>query len=322
MKHLLKSICALCLALALTIPAFAIEPDASPLTDLDQVVHKDAVQLMVDLKVIQGKEDGSFDSKGTLDRATMAKLLYGILMNGADPALFASVDTGLTDIKDNWAENYIKYCYSVGIISGAGGAFSPSGPVNVASAAKMLLVTLGYDPLERGYASDPLWSDNIMRDAEEVGLLEGISQFSFEPLTRDNAAQMLYNALFAYTRTPKYGIRQNEQAIVGYTVNPTTLGLETLGLVRYTAKIGAVTGDAPPAVSYVSLFPQTNTVSDVGGILRQLRSGEAGISIPETLQNTQVVFYIKANYTLTDKKTFVENLSLEKIYSTQLTPVF
>lgn len=321
MKLLLKSICALCLALALTIPAFAVEPVASPLTDLDQVVHKDAVQLMVDLSVIQGKEDGTFDPKGTLDRATMAKLLYGILMNGADPALFAAVETGLADIKGNWAEDYIKYCYSVGIISGAGGVFNPGGPVNVASAAKMLLVTLGFDPLERGYASDPLWSDNIMRDAEEIGLLDGVSQFSFEPLTRDNAAQMLYNALFAYTRTAEYGIRNSEQAITGYTVNPTTLGLETLGLVRYTAQLGAVTGDAPPEISYVSLFPKSNTVSDVAGILRQLRSGEAGIVIPASLQNSQAVFYIKAGYTLTDKKNYVDNLTLQKIYSTQLTPV-
>lgn len=319
MKHLLKSICAAMLALALAVPAFAAEPETPPLTDLDQAVHKDAVQLMVDLKVIKGKEDGSFDPKGTLDRATMAKLLYGILMNGADPALFASVDTGLTDIKDNWAENYIKYCYSVGIISGAGNAFTPDGPVNVASAAKMLLVTLGYDPLERGYASDPLWSDNIIRDAEEVGLLEGISQFSFEPLTRDNAAQMLYNALFAYTRTPKYSIKNAQNVIIDYTVNPTTLGLETMGLVRYTIKIDTVPGSAPPEVSYVSLYPKAKTISDSGGIMESLRSGTAGIRItPSDAESTNAI-YVKASYTLSEDKSAIEKLTLENVCSGVLT---
>lgn len=319
MKHLLKPFCALCLALALAVPTFAAQPEAPLLTDLEQAAHKDAVQLMVDLKVIQGKTDGTFDPKGTLDRATMAKLLYSILMGSADSAAFSGVDTGLTDIKDNWAENYIKYCYSVGIISGAGGAFTPDGPVNVASAAKMLLVTLGYDPLERGYASDPLWSDNIMRDAEEVGLLAGVSQFSFEPLTRDNAAQMLYNALFAYTRTPKYGIRQNEQAIIGYTVNPTTLGLETLGLSRCTIKIAATSASAPPEINYVSLFPKPKAVSGVGEIMESLSSGTAGIRItPDDAESTNAI-YVKASYTLSEDKSAIERLTLNGVCSSVMT---
>lgn len=321
MKQFLKKTFPLFLLIAL-LPGFLLTPAwAARPTDLDQAIHREAVELMVDLGVIQGKTDGTFAPKSTVDRATMAKLLYGILAGETDPVSFSSVDTGLIDIAGNWAENYIKYCYSVGIISGKGDStFDPDGVVNVASAAKMLLVTLGYDALDRGYSSDPLWSDNIMADAQGLGLLNGITQFSFEPLTRDNAAQMLYNALFTYTRTPKYALRDGEKVIISYTQNPSTLGLETLRLVRYTVKIGAVTKDAPPEISFVSLFPKANNVKDEAKIMRLLQSGEASIPIGPELAGSYAVIYVKANWSLSTKEAGIENLTLEKIYSSALTP--
>lgn len=318
MKRIMQAICALCVALALLFPAAASSPSAR-LTDLEQARHREAVTLMVDLGVIQGKVDGSFDPQGTVDRATMARLFYGILMGSTDPAVFAGVDSGLSDIGGHWAENYIKYCASVGIIAGkGGGVFDPDGLVNVASAAKMALVTLGYDALERGYASDPLWTDNIMEDAEDAGLLEGVEQFSFEPITRDNAARLLYNTLFAYTYTPRHSSRDG--SITGYTQNPTTLGLETLDLVRYTVRVGAVPKDAPPEVSYVSLFPKPETVSDEAGVLRQLRSGEAGPVVTPELAGSTAVFYVKAGWTLSEDRTVLQNLALREICSSVLTP--
>ncbi|HWS42833.1 MAG TPA: S-layer homology domain-containing protein, partial [Pseudoflavonifractor sp.] len=295
---------------------------ADSLADLSQVTHREAVLLMTDLGVIQGKTDGTYAPKESVDRATMAKLLYGILMGETSPMSFASVDTGLTDIAGNWAENYIKYCYSVGIISGKGnGTFDPASVVNVASAAKMLLVTLGYDAVDRGYASDPLWADNITRDAEALGLLDGITQYSFEPLTRDNAAQMLYNALFAYTRTPNYALRNGEQTIVNYTTNPTTLGLEVFDLLRYTILVGdtSVT-QGPPSMSYFSIFPRGGTITDKADIMEQIRSGKAGFAIGPELAGSYAVLYVKADWSLSKRGTGIEKLTLEGIYSSALTP--
>lgn len=300
-------------AAAATFTAFA---------DFSQVTHQEAVLLMTDLGVIQGKTDGTYGPKESVDRATMAKLLYGILMGETDPVSFSSVDTGLTDIAGNWAENYIKYCYSVGIISGKGNStFDPDGVVNVASAAKMLLVTLGYDAVDRGYASDPLWADNITRDADALGLLEEINQYSFEPLTRDNAAQMIYNALFVYTRTPEYALRDKGATIVGYTTNPTTLGLEMFGLLRYTILVGDTsTTDGPPTVSYYSIFPRGSAISDKAGIMGQIRSGQAGFAIGAELAGSYAVLYVKGEYSLSAVGTAIEKLTLEKIYSSILTP--
>lgn len=324
MKRLRIKILSLLLGLGLLsglLSAPAGAETSSPLADFSQVTHQEAVLLMTDLGVIQGKTDGTYAPKENVDRATMAKLLYGILMGETDPASFASVDTGLTDIAGNWAENYIKYCYSVGIISGKGNStFDPDGVVNVASAAKMLLVTLGYDAVDRGYASDPLWADNITRDADALGLLEGISQYSFEPLTRDNAAQMIYNALFAYTRTPDYALREGGQTIVGYTTNPTTLGLEMFGLLRYTILVGDTSAtQGPPAVSYFTVFPRGSAISDKAGIMGQIRSGQAGFAIGPELAGSYAVLYVKGEYSLAAGGGSIEKLTLEKIYSSALT---
>ena len=52
--------------------------------------------------------------------------------------LYVGMNTGLTDVKGHWAESYINYCYSLGIIAGRGnGKFDPAATVTGNEAAKM-----------------------------------------------------------------------------------------------------------------------------------------------------------------------------------------
>uniref|UniRef100_UPI0025EFAD38 S-layer homology domain-containing protein n=1 Tax=uncultured Pseudoflavonifractor sp. TaxID=1221379 RepID=UPI0025EFAD38 len=59
----------------MVISAGAADKTAADLTDIDKVTNKDAVNLMVDLGIIEGKPDGSFAPAEGVDRATMAKLI-------------------------------------------------------------------------------------------------------------------------------------------------------------------------------------------------------------------------------------------------------
>ncbi len=228
--------------------ASAASKTAADLTDMDKVTNKEAVSLMVDLGIIVGKPDGSYAPAETVDRATMSKLIYFIMMGTADESAFKGVSTPLVDVKGNWAEGFINYCYSVKIVAGTGdNTFNPNGKVTVVSAAKMLLVALGYDAEASKYQNDAMWSVNIMRDAQSAGLLKNLSQKASEELTRDNAALMIYNALFASLVKPSFQIDMGVKYLNGYETIyedtaktiPSTMASGTYNLKKVTATVTA-----------------------------------------------------------------------------------
>ena len=177
--------------------------NASDFTDADEIVNKDAVSTMTALGIINGKEDGSyFDPTGNVTRAEMAKMLCVAINGGVDPVLGVKDTPTFTDIKGTWAESYIEYCAANGIIAGRGNnKFDPTGTVSATEAAKMLLGVLGYNA-EKNLAN---LNANTL-------------------LTRDNAAQMIYNALDAnmvelnaagnYT-TSQYSYTGTESVVTG-----------------------------------------------------------------------------------------------------------
>lgn len=238
----------------MVISAGAADKTAADLTDIDKVTNKDAVNLMVDLGIIEGKPDGSFAPTEGVDRATMAKLITYILMGDVDQTAFEGTATDLKDIDTSWAEGYIKYCYSNGIITGDGqGHFFPTQGVTVVQAAKMLLVALGYDAEAQEYQGNPNWSTNIMKDAQKAGLTNDLGLKATDTLTRDNAAQMIFNALFANTVTNTYGYDLNGNKYVsGSTANKTTLGEETYNLQKVTGIVTGISANGKAIVDNVA----------------------------------------------------------------------
>ena len=166
-------------------------------TDKDEIQNKEAVNVMVSLNVIAGKEDGSyFDPTGTLTRAEMAKLVTYVMNGGVEPVLGTKVTPTYSDIKGHWAEKYIEYCTSMGIIVGDGaGKFNPEGTLTASQCAKMLLTAMNYDANVFGFTGDS-WEINTNREANSAGLYENLGGLSASaPISRDNACQMVYNAI-------------------------------------------------------------------------------------------------------------------------------
>ncbi|MFR6378876.1 MAG: hypothetical protein ACLUNZ_02635 [Evtepia sp.] len=74
----------------------------------------------------------------------------------------------------------------------------PTGNVTGVQLAKMLLVSLGYKPENEGFTGNA-WATNVNVRAAQKGLYEGLENMDINAaLTRDNAAQMVWNALKAY----------------------------------------------------------------------------------------------------------------------------
>ena len=221
---------------------------ASDLTDIDKVTNQEAVALLVDIGAIEGKSDGSFGPTEIVNRATMAKLITMLMMGNVDQDAFKGTATDLKDINGHWAEGYIKFCYSNKIITGDGaGHFFPDEPVTAVQAAKMLLVAIGYDAKDRGYENDSNWSVNIMKDAQTTSvsatqlrsLTKGLSIKSTDPLSRDNAAQMIFNTLFVRTVEPEYQYDMGTKYISKYNFNTSMAGTTYNGLTRV---VGVLTG--------------------------------------------------------------------------------
>ena len=272
----------------MVIGAGAADKTAADLTDMDKVTNTEAVNLMVDLGIIEGKPDGSFAPTEGVDRATMAKLITYIMMGDVDATIFEGTVTDLTDIDTNWAEGYIKYCYSNGIISGDGqGHFFPTQGVTVVQAAKMLLVALGYDADNRGYQSNSNWSVNIMKDAQTTGLMSGISATATDALTRDGAAQMIFNALFANTVEPQYQYDMGTQYIVSYKSADSLAETMYNGLTKVT---GVVTTSGANTVIAEA------TPASVNGV--NMNGTKTGLASTPAQTNMSVVFYVDKNGSL------------------------
>ena len=202
----MKKLLALVLALVMSMSLVTISNAA--FSDVDKIDHKEAVEVMNALGVINGMPDGSFAPAGNVTRAEMAKMITIIMLGDIDAAAFKGTATDLTDINGHWAEGFIKYCYSQGVIAGRGdGTFAPNANVTAVEAAKMLLVAIGYNATVQGYVGSQ-WSINIIRDAQLSKLFADLSVTSTKVLTRDEAAQMIYNAVDAdlIEKTPSLNI--------------------------------------------------------------------------------------------------------------------
>lgn len=166
-------------------------------TDKDEIVNKDAVSMVTELGIIAGLPDGSYGATQNIDRASFARLICVTLNGGKEPTL-GNLTTSFTDTKGHWAEKYIAYCVQQGIIAGKGNnTFAPSAQVTGSEAAKMLLVAVGYNTTYEKIGG-ATWQVSTDVLANQVGLYKGLETINTSAaLTRDQAAQMIYNALNA-----------------------------------------------------------------------------------------------------------------------------
>ena len=191
MKNL-KKILALVLAFACAFTMFA----GAAFTDqADIKVDAEVVDTLVSLGVINGYTDGSFKPNDTVTRAEMAKMIYVLRTGNSDASAYNNDKTSFTDVNGHWAAGFIKYCQSVGIIAGQSATkFAPDQTVTAQEAAKMLLVTLGYDANKAGLVGIN-WASKTNALADENGLLDDVNTSFTGPCPRQYAAQLIYNAI-------------------------------------------------------------------------------------------------------------------------------
>ncbi len=202
-----KRVLSLALTGAMITGLMMVGASAAEFTDAKDIENNDAVNTMVALGVIKGKDTGAFDPKGNVTRAEMAKMLCVAINGGKEPVLGTKAVPTYTDIDGHWAESYIEYCSSMGYVAGRGdGTFGPNASVTSTEAAKMILTAMGYKSDVSGFTGID-WAINTNSQANQAGLYEDLEDIdTTQPMSREDAAQMLYNALDAKTVDEDNGV--------------------------------------------------------------------------------------------------------------------
>ena len=198
----LKKVLSLVLCVAMMLSVMVVGAGAA-FSDQSKIKNTEAVDACTALNIIGGYPDGSFKPEGNITRAEVTKMICVALNGGKNPAVSTNTTPTFSDVRNNanaaWAEGYIESCAAQGIVSGVGGGkFAPNGNVTGVQMAKMLLVSLGYKSDLEGFTGNS-WATNVNVRAAQKGLYKGLESMDTNAaLTRDNAAQMIWNALKAY----------------------------------------------------------------------------------------------------------------------------
>lgn len=248
----LKKVLSLAMAMMMLVSIMSITAGAvsiSDYTDKDKISHTTAVGLLSELNVIKGTDTGAFNPDGAVTRAAMAKMICVALNKGVDNgAAFVGAKASYKDTKGHWAEGYIEYCSALGIIAGDGsGKFNPDASVTGAQAAKMLLVAMGYDATKEGLVGSA-WQLKTTVLASAEGLFDGISTVPSQVFDRDDAAQLIYNTLFAQTVGYSVATGALVKNTIGATTAASTIAYEKFNLTALTGVVkendGGVLGSA------------------------------------------------------------------------------
>ncbi len=225
----LKRALSLALASVMLMSMMVVGTGAS-FTDTDSYDNTQAVEVMAALGVLNGYEDGTFQGENVVTRAEMAKIVV-CMAKGSDYSVskFAGL-SGLSDVDGHWADGYISAGVALGLIKGNDdGSYKPEEAVSTVEAAIILARVVGY--FKNAEDEGSAWALNGMVVAEDIGIMGDLDLAATAGLTRDNLAQMMYNAMMnaeyvAYSSDADEYTEKLTDANSTYTMADEVFGLE------------------------------------------------------------------------------------------------
>ncbi|HNR05194.1 MAG TPA: S-layer homology domain-containing protein [Bacillota bacterium] len=166
-------------------------------TDIDNNKHKDAIEQMSELGILNGYPDGSFRPDGLLNRAAAAKVagfLLGYTEEDAQAAaewesMFDDVYKGMGD--HEWAMGWINLVANDGVINGyPNGEYGPGDELQMVQWVAILIRTLRHE--EDGMS----WPDDYNLKAESLGLSANLSYSGSSVVNRAQMARMTNTAIY------------------------------------------------------------------------------------------------------------------------------
>lgn len=190
MKKFIAIIMAVIMVMSFATIAFA----ANGFTDVSKSRYENAINELYDLGIVNGYSATKFGTNYTLTRAEacaiIVRALYGEKM--------VHDVINFTDVSyRDWFYDYVNTAVFYDIMHGHNATtFAPNDEITYDQMATLILNALGYNAPQ--LAGE--WPVNVERIAARLGLYTNIYSYvdGFEPITRGEACQMLYNALDCY----------------------------------------------------------------------------------------------------------------------------
>ena len=301
----MKKLLALVLALVMSMSLVTISNAAySDKADIDL---KEAVDVLSAVGVFEGS-DGKFDPKANLTREQAAKLVaYLQLSQKSADALVGG--NKFTDVAANrWSAGYVDYCATTGVVAGVGnGQFNPTGSLTALQFGKMLLVCLGYDATTENLTGAD-WQINTSKLMASAKLLKGLDSVKAnDVITREQAAQMMLNAIKAPTV---------EYDTTGSTI---TIGGTVIGIGGSKATYVTATVAEDKSANNIGKTQLTNTGAYTVELGEKLFSNLKLNSDTDAFERPVTVWTLKAekigSYANTPDLTYTAEVKLGTIYS-------
>ena len=204
---------------------------------VEKVVGKDnKIQYVIDKKLVEGYEDGTYGLDKNIKRSEITRLL--VLANGNE-ALAKQLQGSMKIYSDvdakHWANGVISVGTTVpsdanGIAMLAGypdGSFKPENDVTYAELAKMLVVLAKKD-LTADMVKNAKWATSWMTWAAQLGILDDVNVVdSNKAANRADAFTMVYNALYTMKEFKRVPANETRGIVSNLTNSKLTLNQDS-----------------------------------------------------------------------------------------------
>ena len=207
----------LCVAMLLSVmvmgtgAAFTDEDDFSP-------QYAEAAEVLANLKVMQGYDDGSFLPQRNITRAQVATMIYRAAtsdVTDTQTPIYADYDKFDDVQSDDWFAGYVNYCGNAELIKGfTPTTFGPNKNVTGYQVLAMILRAVGYDQNDEFTGSG--WEIRTASTAESLGILDNVQDATLgQPATRELVAELIFRAMIVPTveYTNAFGYQQNKTTL-------------------------------------------------------------------------------------------------------------
>ena len=247
MTHL-KRLAVTMLVVAMILSTAGFAAAATP-SDVIGEPCEEAVAYLMDLGIIAGYPDGTFQPSRTLNRAEVAKIVVVATLGeqGEQLATWLKGAYSFPDVPaDHWASGYIMLAKNLGIVGGyPDGTFKPLNNVTHIELVKMLVEAAGLEPASVD------WPLNYALPGIDAGIvLEGVGVDV--PLTRCEMAKMV-----AYT------VHEVANPATGKTLGQSVFGESAIATLTVTASATHVGIGAAVTLTVVAKDADDNVVAVV-----------------------------------------------------------